>query len=214
MTLRSLIEAAARRFGYAPIGDERTPRGAYWYISENGGPEVPLGKNVLTEKERVNVARLLARTAADWGFPVVYEDGIEGFTNVDPAFPTQLAVGTGVTAATPKDWTMVEPLLEVGGGSTKFFPLSRIYVRETADAYPADIPISVSYYFTIPKGTACEGVGTEVDVQEWSLFGPAAPAILARISDPQVDQDMLARRVKRHTLSADAEVTIRWEVQT
>jgi len=212
---RSLLDIVADRLGYAPKGvslDDTILRGAYWFVSVGGGPEISLGKNLLTLKMRANAAGLLARTFAETG--VLY-DADQGWVATDPVCPTQLAVGQGTTAAQRGDWTMYDPLLVPGGATVKYFPLTRILFHKNPASYsPPSLPISVSYFFDIPAGEMFEGVGTDVDFQEWALFGPAAPALLAPPTDPEIDQDMLARKVTRLSKISDLDLTVRWELRT
>jgi len=213
--IRSILDHFAATLGYVPKRaqiEDTIFRGAYWYVSVGSGPEVCIGKNILTRKMRVNAAGLLARTSMHWG--VAYDD-VEGYDSAAPVFPTQLAVGTGVTAAKSTDWTMYEPLLDVGGAAVTYYPLTRVLFHTDPDLYSPALPISVSYYFDIPAGELYEGYPAgAVDFQEWALFGPAAPLMLDAPTDPVADQDMLARKVVRLSKISALDLTVRWELRT
>lgn len=208
---RAVLDRIARRLGYVPAGDHLRLEG-HVYARVGEGPEIYIGPNVLTRQMRVNAARLLARTAVTWPHgPVSYAAGVEGLTWVDPAFPAYLAVGTGVTAATAQDWTMVSPLLS--GGSTAYYPLQSVTVYDTPGAYDPN-PISVSFFFNIPAGEAWDGVGTDVTIAEWALFNDNPPPLLLPPTDPEINQNMLARRVRSVTKVSDLDLTVRWELRT
>lgn len=185
----------------------------------DAGPELYLGANTLTEEYSVEIACLLARNAASYlavdGVTVTY-DVDEGFTDADSVFPTQLAIGTGTSAATRADKTLESPLLK--SGSTAYYTLQRIDVRRTPAQYtPPDFPIGVNFYFTIPAGETWDdgsgGFVSDVTIREFALFGPAAPAILPAYP-AAVDSDMKTRRVQSIQKEADANLFIRYELRT
>lgn len=211
--LTSLLDRAAFRLGYVPYEVSPPLLKGRVFVRPEGQEEVCLGDNVLTRKMRVNAAGLLARRASDWGFPVVYDGGIEGYAaTVDDVFPCYIAVGTSTISATAADTTMGAPLLKAG--AVAYYPLEKILFRRDPDAYPADIPISASFFFNIPAGEVYDGVGGTVDFQEFALFGANAPAVLPGLTDPVADNDMLARKVRRHAHDTDVDLVVRWEIST
>ena len=75
----------------------------------------------------------------------------------------------------------------------------------------------MSYYFNIPAGEMYDtpsGPTTDVDFQEWALFGENRPDPVAALSPPPADNDMLARKVARVSKISALELTVRWELRT
>ncbi len=220
--LKSLLDVVADRFGYAPKSalDSFLKLEGHVYVTAGDGPETYLGQNVITEKMRVNAAGLLARVAADWPVPLHLATpptylGDPGYTSADAKFPTFLAVGTGTRPAATTDTDMDSPLLVAG--SIRYYPIQSVRFHNTPGGYPAGIPISVSYYFNIPAGEMYDtpsGPTTDVDFQEWALFGENCPNPAAVLSPPPADNDMLARKVARVSKISALELTVRWELRT
>lgn len=211
------IERLARKRGI--LGSEQPVVTGHLHARLGDGPEVCLGANTLTEEYSVEIACLLARNAASYlavdGVSVTY-DVDEGFTDSDSVFPTQLAIGTGVSDAEKTDKTLENPLTIAG--STAYYPLTRIDVRRTPAQYtPPSFPIGVNFFFVIPSGELWDdgsgGTTGDVTIQEWALFGPAAPAILPAYPGSS-DVDMKTRRVTPFGKVVDADLTIRYELRT
>ena len=218
--LKSLLDVVADRFGYAPKSalDSFLKLEGHVYVTAGDGPEKYLGQNVITEKMRVNAAGLLARVAADWPLPPLTAAptylGDPGYTSADAVFPTFLAVGTGTRPAATTDTDMDSPLLVAG--SIRYYPIQSVLFHNTPGGYPAGIPISVSYYFNIPAGEMYDtpsGPTTDVDFQEWGLFGENRTTG-ASLSPPPADNDMLARKVARVSKISALDLTVRWELRT
>ena len=216
--LRPLIDRVAAHCGYVPeqlVAEAMRIEGHVYVRWEGDEDEIYLGENVITEKMRINAAGLLARPPGDWGFgPPAYLGTASGYSSaVDNRFPTKLAVGTGTTAAASSQFTMDTPLYVAG--AVAYYPLQSVRFHDTVGGYPAGIPISCSYYFDIPAGESYDGgIGTDVDFQEWALFGPAGGSPLPAMSDPVSDEDMLARKVARLSKLSGLDLTVRWEIRT
>jgi hypothetical protein len=215
--LKSLLDVVADRLGYTPKStlDSFLKLEGHVYVTAGDGPETYLGQNVITEKMRVNAAGLLARRATDpWDVGPPGYLGDSGYTSTDQVFPTYLAVGTGTRPAAATDTDMDSPLLVAG--SIQYYPIQNVRFHNTPGGYPAGIPISVSYYFNIPAGELYDtpsGATTDVDFQEWGLFGENRTEGASLLPPPD-DNDMLARKVARVSKISALDLTVRWELRT
>ena len=203
MRLRSILDFVADHLGYEPkISDALKIAGHVFaeYRDADGVlvREQYLGKNTVTQAQRIYVAGLLARTSAEVPGAVSF-DFDEGYTATEPVFPLELGVGIGTTAALPIDTDLEDPLLI--GASPARYALTRIFFSRTVLGYGTD-PIGVSFFFDIPAGESYTTYGTSVDYQEFAMFAPGAPDV------------MLARKVIRLEKISPLALTIRWEFRT
>lgn len=196
--LARLLTPAAKYLGFVPDAETVALKGHVWADQYEAGKLVAthaLGRNVLTDAMRINVACLLARTNAETGVPYL---GDSGYVATDPVFPVELGVGLGTTPALRTDTNLATPVHK--GAAPARYPLVAIDTHRTLSGFGTS-PIGCTFVFDIPAGEVFDE-GATLTLQELALW------------DGQGTPVMLARKVSALSYGPTTSYVIRWRIST